>query len=265
MRKAAKHSAGEAARRRAIVRREEAAAIELDGRPVAYLLKRSSARHTLALRVQDNGRFWVNAPLATPRQQIELFILRHAQWLRGRLAVQSAPFQWRDGMVLPYLGSLVHLCLMPMAKTAPQMELFAVPEDPPEPEVVFAGDVLLCNVAEGELARAVGDWYRREAARVLDEHLRAMCRHLAMPVPELHLSDARSRWGSLSPKGAVSLNWRLVKASSEEIDYVICHELAHFRRRDHSPAFWREVGRLYPGYDAPRARLRQQGRHYFEF
>lgn len=262
MRRAAKQSAGG---RRAIVRREEAAAIELDGRPVAYLLKRSSARRTLALRVQDNGRVWVNAPLATPQQQIELFILRHAQWLRGRLASQSLPFQWQDGMVLPYLGTSVHVCLMPMARIPPQMELFAVPEEPPEPPVVFAGDVLLCNVPEDDLPQAVVHWYRREAARILDERLRALCRHLAMPVPVLHLSDARSRWGSLSPTGVVSLNWRLVKASSEEIDYVICHELAHIRRRDHSQAFWREVGRLYPGYEAPRARLRQHGRFYFEF
>lgn len=240
-------------------------AIVLDGRSVPYLLKRSSARHTIALRVQDNGRVWVNAPLHLPRQQIELFIRGHAQWLRGRLERRFDPVQWLDGMALPYLGRVVHACLMPLARPHPQLDLFGEPEDPPDPEVVFAGDVLLCSVSADELARAVTGWYRTEARRVLSEHLRGMCRHLGLPVPAWHLSDARSRWGSLSPKGLVSLNWRLVKASPAEIDYVICHELAHFRQRDHSPAFWREVARLYPDYEAARARLRQQGRHYFEF
>lgn len=252
-------------RKRKIVRREESVAIELDGHAVPYLLKRSSARHTLALRVQDNGRIWVNAPLTTPRQQIELFIRGHADWLRGRLERWGEPFQWRDGMPVPYLGRILHICLMPLPKVHPQLDLFGQPEDPPEPEVVFAGDVLLCNVEEGDLARAVTDWYRQQARLVLEDHLLVFCKHLDRPMPVWHLSDAHSRWGSLSPKGVVSLNWRLVKASPEEIDYVICHELAHFRQRNHSPAFWAEVAKLNPDYQAARARLRRQGRHYFDF
>jgi predicted metal-dependent hydrolase len=83
--------------------------------------------------------------------------------------------------------------------------------------------------------------------------------------PAWRLSDARTRWGSLSAKGVVSLNWRLIKASREEIDYVICHELAHFRHRNHSAAFWREVGRLCPDYPAVRARLRACNSLYFQF
>lgn len=240
-------------------------AIELDGQSIPYLLKRSSARRTLALRVQDNGRVWVNAPFNIPRQQIELFIRSHAQWLRGRLARQQTLFQWRNGMALPYLGRVLHVCLMPLAKPQTQLELFELPDDPSEPEVVFAGDVLLCSVPAEDLGRAVADWYRRQARDLLDEHLRVVCRHLGMPVPAWHLSDAKSRWGSLSPSGLVSLNWRLIKASPEEIDYVICHELAHFRQRNHSPAFWREVARMYPDFEAARARLRQHGRFYFEF
>jgi len=251
--------------KRQVVRQQEPSAIELDGRSVPFLLKRSSARRTLALRVQDNGRVWVNAPLTTPRQQIEMFILRHAEWLRGHLQRQDRVFQWRDGAALPYLGGVLHVCLMPLARTLPQLELFATPESQPEPEVVFAGDVLLCNVEPQQLSRAIIAWYRAEALRILPERLRGLCRQLGLAVPPWRLTDARSRWGSLSPKGVVSLNWRLVKASPEEIDYVICHELAHFRRRDHSPAFWREVARLYPGHEPFRARLKQMGRHYFEF
>lgn len=63
----------------------------------------------------------------------------------------------------------------------------------------------------------------------------------------------------------VGLNWRLVKASTAEMDYVICHELAHFRQRNHSADFWREVAALYPEYGAARRLLRQNGRLYFQF
>jgi hypothetical protein len=69
----------------------------------------------------------------------------------------------------------------------------------------------------------------------------------------------------LSAKGVVSLSWRLVKAGTDEIDYVICHELAHFRHRDHSAAFWREVAALFPEYQSMRARLRRHGARYMAF
>ena len=86
-----------------------------------------------------------------------------------------------------------------------------------------------------------------------------------LPLPPLRVSDARTRWGSLSAKGVVSLNWRLIKATPEQLDYVICHELAHFRQRNHSAEFWREVEQLFPDYLRVRASLREEGRRYFAF
>ena len=103
------------------------------------------------------------------------------------------------------------------------------------------------------------------AGSVLAERLAWHAARLGRDTPPLRLSDARTRWGSLSPGGVVSLNWRLAKAGQEEIDYVVCHELAHFRQRNHSPAFWREVAALFPDYVCVRARLKANGRRYFEF
>lgn len=55
------------------------------------------------------------------------------------------------------------------------------------------------------------------------------------------------------------LSWRLVMAPPEVLDYVVAHEVAHLARMDHSPAFWRIVGDLYPGHESPRHWLRTHG------
>jgi len=236
---------------RPATRSQEILPLPLAGADAVYLLKRSSARRGLALRVSEQGAIAVNAPLRLPQHEVERFLHRHADWLRDRLeSVRSRVFQWRDGAELPWLGGrLVLVTLSPGGR----------------PVVRREADRLICAAEESALAAAVAHWYKREARPLLAERLAHHAARLGRPMPPLRLSDARTRWGSLSARGVVSLNWRLAKASPEEIDYVICHELAHFRRRDHSPAFWREVETLFPEWETVRRRLRQNGPQYFQF
>jgi len=265
-------------RRRAAVRREQAvASIDLSGQRVDYLLKRSSARRGIALRVNAQGQAQVNAPLAMPMPRIEAFLVEHADWLQAQLARRGGAFAWGDGAVLPYLGGELRLRIGRRAEAMPgrserQLAIASVDRElalAPTGAAKGGGvelhpdGLLVCTAAKVEIA--VTRWYRDQARRVLGERLAAQCARLGLALPPWRLSNARTRWGSLSAKGVVGLNWRLVKASPAEIDYVICHELAHFRHRDHSAAYWREVARLYPEFQAARDRLRHGGTGYMAF
>lgn len=228
------------------VRREHSlASMELAGQPITYLLKRSSARRGLCLRVNAEGMAQVNAPLTMPQVRIEAFLANHAGWLQTQLARTAAVPDWQDGMALPYLGRQLRLEVRPGQAGVP---------------VHLDGERLVCTLAGPVLRSAVLGWYRAQARRCLADRLAAVCQRLGMELPPWRLSDARTRWGSLSAKGVVGLNWRLVMAATEEIDYVVCHELAHLRHRDHSAAYWREVARLCPDFQTARGRLRENGR-----
>ncbi len=234
-----------------MTRLEEILPLPLADHTHSYRLKRSSARRTLAMRVTERGEIAVNAPLKLPQTDIDRFLLKHADWLRARLAAAKPDdLQWRSGMILPWLGGTLNLVLHDVAG---------------RPSVRLQGDELFCAASEHAAEAAIRQWYQRQARALLAERLAHHAARAGLPLPPLRLSDARTRWGSLSPKGVVSLNWRLIKASPEELDYVICHELAHFRQRNHSPAFWREVEKLFPDYRQRRATLRRDGRRYFEF
>jgi predicted metal-dependent hydrolase len=69
-----------------------------------------------------------------------------------------------------------------------------------------------------------------------------------VPVRRISIRNQRSRWGSCSRRGTISLNWRLIQAPPAVRDYLILHELAHFREMNHSQRFWREVARLCPQF-----------------
>lgn len=51
------------------------------------------------------------------------------------------------------------------------------------------------------------------------------------------IKDLKNRWGSTTKEGVINLNVNLVKAPEHIIDYIISHELCHFRIRDHSHRF----------------------------
>lgn len=237
-------------RRRPIRRDEELARVELDGRGIDYVLKRSSARRSLSLKVNRDGMAQINAPWSMPLARIEQFLRGHERWLQEQLRKSGDAFVWRDGMPLPFLGEELNLAWRQSGNVS---------------LVQLQGGTLHCVASPEDLECAVIDWYRDQARAILAARLKRVCTSLGRTMPPWRLSNARTRWGSLSVKGVVGLNWRLVKADPELIDYVICHELAHFRRRDHSTAFWREVERLCPGFEQFRDRLRRNGQQYLAF
>ncbi|MBI5331468.1 MAG: M48 family metallopeptidase [Betaproteobacteria bacterium] len=222
-----------------------------DDATLAYRLRRSARRRTLVLRVTEAGEVVVNAPLRAARRDIEGFVQRHLEWVHARRGqARMREMVWQEGAHLPFLGTDLTLRFQPRVGRA---------------QVRREGDELHCACPPGELEAAVTAWYRRNARDGFAERLALQAARAGIALPPLRLSNARTRWGSLSPKGVVSLNWRLLKAAPEVIDYVICHELAHFRQRNHSAAFWREVERLCPDWQALRRRLKEAGRGYFLF
>jgi len=69
-------------------------------------------------------------------------------------------------------------------------------------------------------------------------------------------------WGSCSNKGNINLSTRLLFAPGAVIDYVIIHELAHFKEFNHSQRFWRIVEEIMPDYRKKEAWLKQ---HFYTY
>jgi predicted metal-dependent hydrolase len=86
--------------------------------------------------------------------------------------------------------------------------------------------------------------------------LELAARH-GLTVRRITVRSQKSRWGSCSRRGTISLNWRLVQAPGFVRDYLVLHELAHLREMNHSRRFWGEVARLCPDYREAERWLKQ--------
>jgi hypothetical protein len=125
--------------------------------------------------------------------------------------------------------------------------------------VVFAGEVAAL-AADANVRRSVERRLREIATSELPRRTTALAlsRHLTPPL--VSVRNQRSRWGSCSTRGSITLNWRLIQMSPEVSDYIIFHELAHRRQPNHSVRFWREVEALCPWWRTAEQWLRKHGK-----
>jgi predicted metal-dependent hydrolase len=221
--------------------------ITLDGRTVRYVFRRAR-RRTIGLLIDEHG-LSAAAPNWVPVAEVEAFIREKERWILQRLAERTREkvpaFQWREGAVLPYLGR-DHTLVLARSITAPRVEagLLQVPAAAAAPSRMR--DVTLA-------------WLKAAALVLYRDRADALAAHSGVTVKEVRLSSARTQWGSCTAGGRVRINWRLMHFAPQYIDYVIAHELAHLVEMNHSRAFWRVVGTMYPDYQAARGFLRRRG------
>ena len=64
------------------------------------------------------------------------------------------------------------------------------------------------------------------------------------------ITSAKTRFGSCSGKNSLCFSWRLMLYPPEAVDYVVVHELAHIKEKNHSAAFYKVVESVLPDYKA---------------
>lgn len=226
--------------------------IRLGDKVTCYTIKRSRRRGSITLTIDEQG-LRVGAPWRASQRTIEDQIRKHGAWVLRKLVEwqerRVPPRRWHDGETLMLLGEPLRLTLA----SAPR---------PPARD----GDRLLVGVSmhntADDIANQVIAWLRQQALACFHVRVAHYLPLLAVQTPEIRLSNARTRWGSCHGKGRISLNWRLVQVPLSLVDYVIVHELAHLREMNHSPRFWRMVGRVIPDYDARRREIRTEAHRY---
>ena len=102
--------------------------------------------------------------------------------------------------------------------------------------------------------------YREEARNYFTERAKHFSEVLGVSYEQIQIRNQKTRWGSYSTRtGTLSLNFRLLMAPADVIDYVIVHELAHAEHPNHGPRFWRLVEQHVPDYEAKNEWLKEKG------
>lgn len=109
----------------------------------------------------------------------------------------------------------------------------------------------------GNLRPTLEHHLRNLARACLVRRAHELAEHHASKIRRVVVRNQRSRWGSCSYNGTISLNWRLIQLPVHVRDYIIVHELMHLRELNHSPRFWAEVAKACPDYHSAEEWLKQ--------
>jgi predicted metal-dependent hydrolase len=217
------------------------------GESLQYQLERRQ-RRTVGLKITADGLV-IHAPKRISQSHLESLIVLKADWIRKKLAAlkerKLPEFIWQDGAELLLLGNTLTLSIRHDARNK------AIEHVPGLLQLALSE-----TGNEALIQRKVVQWYKKQALEDFARRLEIFSAKLGVALPQLLLSNARSRWGSCNSRKEVRLNWRLLQAPPHIINYVVCHELAHLKEMNHSVRFWHVVESIFPDYKAAEKELK---------
>ncbi|MFI5357967.1 MAG: M48 family metallopeptidase [Opitutales bacterium] len=222
------------------------------------MFQRSPRARNYRLTLRRDGTAVAVIPARGSVREAERFVANHRDWLdraRARQARRPRGAEvWTIGTHVLWRGEM---CEIRSATVAP----FSIPDGQvvSRPQVCLAADVFRVPALEGDLRPTLEAHFLRRAKIELPARTWELSVITDVEVKHVTVRNQRSRWGSCSAGGTISLNWRLVQAPEFVRDYIIHHELMHLREMNHSTRFWAQVEEVCPGWREAERWIKRNG------
>jgi predicted metal-dependent hydrolase len=219
-----------------------------DGPRDSIVFRRSANARNYRISLGRDGVAIATVPARGSMREAEHFVELNREWLdRARERLRSRPRLasiWTIGTTVLWRG---------------QFEEIRPAAEGDRPSVCVGADVFRVPRLDGDLRTVLEARFLRLAKVELPARAWELAAQTRMNVTRVSVRDQRSRWGSCTAGGVVSLNWRLILTPESVRDYIIHHELMHLREMNHSDRFWACVDEVFPGWRDAEAWIKRNG------
>lgn len=203
----------------------------------AFAVRVSTRARRLTARVHVGGRVEIVVPEGVTAKSVRDFVQRFTPWIDRKVAAMQCQGQPSDPVPK----------LIEFQMTGERFEVDWRCGAPRSLRQV-RGRMQLTAPTERDARLLLRGWLKQSAAERLAPRLLELSAALEFPVARISIRCQRTRWGSCSTRGTVSLNCALLFQRAEVVQYLCVHELAHTRHMNHSRRFWHLVGQIEPDY-----------------
>ncbi|MCZ6804103.1 MAG: SprT family zinc-dependent metalloprotease [Proteobacteria bacterium] len=209
-------------------------------------------RKTMEIAVYPDLKVVIRSPLHVSQEEIKQKIKKRAKWITKQIRYfrqfdpRTPARSYISGETHLYLGRQYRLKIIAGKESSVKL---------------YRGKIVV--LLEGtsqkkQVKEYLDSWYVEKAREKFKQSLERCMPKLSkmkFKQPLLHIRAMRSRWGSLSKNGTLTLNPVLIRAPKECIDYVITHELCHMKYHDHSKQFYELLDNVMPDWEKRKHRL----------
>ncbi len=218
----------------------------------SYTWERKAVKN-LNLRVRKDGEVYVSTPTRTTRAEVEAFLLRQVEFVKSAMArmaareARSPLLSLAAGERVPIWGVSHTVCHRIAARPRVWCEDGVLILALPNPDDIAA--------RERAFARFAAETVRAALSEMTDAYAPAFVGDA--PPPTVTVRQMRGRWGScFYTKNHICYSTRLIFLPFDAVRLTVCHELAHFKHPDHSPAFYAWLARVLPDHKSHKRALR---------
>ena len=217
---------------------------------LTFAVRRSPRRRTVEITVDRGGELTIAAPPEVDNGQMADFVREKRFWLYAKLAEKASRQQpmagkeFVSGEGFPYLGRNYRLLLV---------------DEQDVPLKLEAGRFKLRRSLAPQGREHFIRWYTEHAKPWLTRRAKGWAARMGVQPKDIEVRDLGFRWGSCGQAGGVNFHWATILLPVSVVDYVIVHELAHLVEPNHTPEFWRCVGRALPEYEQRKSWLAERG------
>jgi len=171
-----------------------------------------SRKKSIAIHVLPDASVEVKAPAHTSAQKIIETMTKRARWVVRHVE----QIQKQHSQVLPreYISGETHFYL------GRRYILKVVQSDIDQVKLTRGRFVIQCRETGREKVKGLlENWYKEHAQQVFERRLKVIAGNIEWldKIPPVTVRQMKKQWGSCSPKGRISLNWRPVRAEMESI------------------------------------------------
>lgn len=222
-----------------------------------YELRISHRARHLRIKVTPLGKVVVVIPVGVDPAVVPRYLAEKQSWLRGVL--QRVAEQQRS---LPAAHSI----------QPDRIVLAAINEEWQVEYVNNMSRKLMVSDASRRLhlnrtssgsdnAAHLRQWLQQRARQTLPMWLQQVSEELNLPFEKVQVRGQKTRWGSCSSRGTISINRNLLLLPAMTVRYLFIHELCHTRHMNHSARFWQMVAHCMPDYVQHEKVLRETTRN----
>jgi predicted metal-dependent hydrolase len=196
----------------------------------------------MSIRILVGGRVEIVVPRGARPGMVQSFVHRHRAWAERR----AREFSLRHSPDTDAIPEHIEL--------AACGEHWSVKRGSASGHAALRGFdngmLLLAGAAESsaKFCGLLQDWLLQRARAVLAPQLAQLADESGLTYRQLQIRRQRTRWGSCSPTGTISLNCCLLFQPAAVVRYLLLHELCHTRHMNHSRRFWQLVERHEPDF-----------------